>query len=273
MSRARATWPLTAHRAQNELFALPVVTDQGVVAGRLVELPPPRTRLPREKPLPQPRAPTRWEAYAKEKGIVKRKRSAQVWDEDAGEWRGRHGYGRAGDPAEVPVIEAKAWEQTGVEDPFATQTREKRTRVAAQQGRHAKNVGAAVKRGAALPPGVTLSSMLPLDGRSGGAALGARLGRDGLKHTAARVATASGGKRPSLSARVGLYRRVSRCAAHSALAFAPGGALHSGRTTPRKRHTRTGGGRRLRLPRAGYADSFALGMRRRRSDSEGQTLR
>ena len=184
---------LTAHCAQNELFALPVVTDQGVVAGRLVELPPPRTRLPREKPLPQPKALTRWEAYAKEKGIVKRKRSARVWDEDAGEWRGRHGYGRVADPSEVPVIEAKAWEQTGTEDPFATQTREKRARTAAQHGRQAKNLGTAVKQGGALPPGVTLSSLLPMNGRSGSAALGARLGRDGLKQTAARVATASGG--------------------------------------------------------------------------------
>ena len=173
-----------------------MVTDQGVVAGRLVELPPPRTRLPREKPLPQPKALTRWEAYAKEKGIVKRKRSARVWDEDAGEWRGRHGYGRVADPSEVPVIEAKAWEQTGMEDPFATQTREKRARTAAQHGRQVKNLGAAVKQGGALPPGVTLSSLLPLNGRSGSAALGARLGRDGLKQTAARVATASGGARP-----------------------------------------------------------------------------
>ena len=194
--RTRTTTRLTACRPQNELFALPVVTDQGVVAGRLVELPPPRTRLPREKPLPQPKALTRWEAYAKEKGIVKRKRSARVWDDDAGEWRGRHGYGRVADPSEVPVIEAKAWEVTGAEDPFATQTREKRARTAAQHGRQARNLGSAVKQGGALPPGVTLSSLLPMDGRSGSAALGARLGRDGLKQTAARVATASGGARP-----------------------------------------------------------------------------
>lgn len=232
--RTRARWlsqplhtrRLTTRCAQNELFALPVVTDQGVVAGRLVELPPPRSRLPREKPLPQPRAPTRWEAYAKEKGIVKRKRSAHVWDDDAGEWRGRHGYGRAGDPAEVPVIEAKAWEQTGSEDPFAAQTREKRTRVAAQHGRHAQNVGAAVKRGDALPPGVTLSSML--DGRSGGAALGARLGRDGLKQTAARVATASGGTlRLTQSARASVCAGGQAAVQPTARSLSRSGAPHT----------------------------------------------
>jgi regulator of ribosome biosynthesis len=195
------------------------VTDQGLVAGRLVELPPPRTRLPREKPLPRPRAPTRWEAYAKEKGIVKRKRSQRVWDQDAGEWRGRHGYDRVGDAADVAVIEAKPWETTGVEDPFALQRREKRARVAAQEGRQVKNLSAAAKRGGAgaLPPGVSLSSMLPLDGRGGGggAPIGARLGKDGLKQAAAvaRLSTASMGASRRLAALCLLARhRLSVCA-------------------------------------------------------------
>ena len=43
-----------------------------------------------------------------EKGIKKRKRSKLAYDEEAGEWRRRHGYKRANDDAEVPVIEAKA---------------------------------------------------------------------------------------------------------------------------------------------------------------------
>jgi hypothetical protein len=43
-----------------------------------------------------------------EKGIRKRKRSKLVYDEEAGEWRRRHGYKRANDDNEVPVIEAKA---------------------------------------------------------------------------------------------------------------------------------------------------------------------
>lgn len=42
-----------------------------------------------------------------EKGIVKRKRSKLVWDEDAQEWRRRHGYKRANDEADIPVIEAR----------------------------------------------------------------------------------------------------------------------------------------------------------------------
>ena len=76
--------------------------------GRIAQLPKPTTPLPRAKPVPQPRQPTKWEAFAQRKGIVKRKRGREVFDEDAGEYRRRHGYKRAGDESEVPIIEASA---------------------------------------------------------------------------------------------------------------------------------------------------------------------
>lgn len=46
--------------------------------GRIAQLPPPSTPLPRAKPLPKPREPTKWEAFAQRKGIVKRKRGKEV---------------------------------------------------------------------------------------------------------------------------------------------------------------------------------------------------
>ena len=39
------------------------------------------SRLPREKPVPKPRPPTKWEKYAREKGINKRKKDKKVWDD------------------------------------------------------------------------------------------------------------------------------------------------------------------------------------------------
>ncbi len=81
---------------------------QAAPVGRIAQLPAPAYPLPRHKPLPAPRAPTRWEAFAMKKGIQKKKRPTTVWDEDAGEWRRRHGYKRAGDAKEVPIIEASA---------------------------------------------------------------------------------------------------------------------------------------------------------------------
>ncbi|VDN24052.1 unnamed protein product [Gongylonema pulchrum] len=45
------------------------------------KLPVPILRLPREKPLPEKRQLTKWEEYAQQKGIRKKKRSRNVFDE------------------------------------------------------------------------------------------------------------------------------------------------------------------------------------------------
>ena len=42
------------------------------------KFPPPSTILPREKPVPKPKAPTKWEKYAKEKGIEKKKKRIYI---------------------------------------------------------------------------------------------------------------------------------------------------------------------------------------------------
>ena len=90
------------------LFALP---SQPVEGGRIAQLPSPSTPLPRAKPLPKPRAPTKWELFAQRKGIQKQKRSKLVLDEASGEWKPRYGYKHANDPDEVPIIEASAGDQ------------------------------------------------------------------------------------------------------------------------------------------------------------------
>ena len=80
------------------LFQLPVDAEATSRAGhgRVVRLPPPQQRLPREKPLPELDAQlTKWERFAREKGIQKRKRERMVWDAERGAWRPRHGGGRA----------------------------------------------------------------------------------------------------------------------------------------------------------------------------------
>ena len=47
--------------------------------------------IPRAQPLPAAKALTRWEQFAKVKGIKKRKRSAKVFDKESGEFAARHG--------------------------------------------------------------------------------------------------------------------------------------------------------------------------------------
>ncbi|CAO3698450.1 unnamed protein product [Rhizopus stolonifer] len=75
----------------NELFKLPVTSaDIGVLA----TLPDRTTTIPREKPLPKDRPLTRWEKFAKTKGILNRKRDKMVYNEDSGEYEARWGYKR-----------------------------------------------------------------------------------------------------------------------------------------------------------------------------------
>lgn len=57
-------------------------------------LPNPNTILPRSKPIPKPRAATKWEKFRLEKGIEKKKRSRLVYSETAGDWVPRWGKGR-----------------------------------------------------------------------------------------------------------------------------------------------------------------------------------
>ena len=83
---------LTRDNAQllfNGLYSLP--QEESDEMGRLVTLPKATTVIPREKPVPTDKPLTRWEKFAKVKGIKKEKRSAKVFDEASGEWKYRHG--------------------------------------------------------------------------------------------------------------------------------------------------------------------------------------
>lgn len=83
---------LTRDNAQllfNGLYTLP--QEESDEMGRIVTLPKATTVIPREKPVPVDKPLTRWEKFAKVKGIKKEKRSAKVFDEASGEWKYRHG--------------------------------------------------------------------------------------------------------------------------------------------------------------------------------------
>lgn len=63
----------------NQIFQLPTVkVDNEIV----VKLPAPSTRLPRAKPAPKAKELSKWEKYAKEKGITQRKKTKATWDEE-----------------------------------------------------------------------------------------------------------------------------------------------------------------------------------------------
>jgi regulator of ribosome biosynthesis len=86
-----------------KIFSLP---SHSTPDGHVVELPKPTFTLPRAKPVPKPKPLTKWQKFAQEKGIEKKKRSKLVFDEDAQDWKRRHGYKRGNDEVDVPFIEA-----------------------------------------------------------------------------------------------------------------------------------------------------------------------
>lgn len=74
----------------NALYALPTTSSPD---GALAKLPPPVYQLPRAKPLPKPKPPTKWERFAKAKGIQKKKTEKKVWDEEKQDWVNSWGRG------------------------------------------------------------------------------------------------------------------------------------------------------------------------------------
>jgi len=71
------------------LFSLPTISSPD---GPLAKLPTPTTQLPRAKPLPKPKPPTKWEQFANAKGIQHRKKDKKEWDEEKQEWVDRWGW-------------------------------------------------------------------------------------------------------------------------------------------------------------------------------------
>ncbi|CEJ95082.1 Putative Regulator of ribosome biosynthesis [[Torrubiella] hemipterigena] len=82
--------------------------------GVLLTLPQPTTRLPREKPIPQVKPPTKWERFAAKKGIKAKTREARrnlAYDETTGEWTRKWGYkglNKKGEDAPIMEVDMEA---------------------------------------------------------------------------------------------------------------------------------------------------------------------
>ncbi|KAL6846889.1 hypothetical protein ACP4OV_022742 [Aristida adscensionis] len=179
-----------AQAVADALFALPPSEDRD---GPLVRLPPPTTRLPREKHLPKPKPPTKWEQFAQMKGIKKRKKNKREWDEQTKSWKRTYGYDRVNDDRDIPILEAKATDEPGV-DPFAQRREEKKKKVEKQEKNRLENLKRAAKAGA-LPSHIQLAATaLPITGTKADVPKKSR--KEDLEGVAglASSATASGGK-------------------------------------------------------------------------------
>ncbi|KAH9498437.1 Rhodanese- sulfurtransferase [Bulinus truncatus] len=134
----------------NSLWQLPV---EQVEANYLITLPEVKTWLPREKPVPKTRPLTKWQEYAKTKGILNKKKSRMVWDEASQQYKPRWGYKRANDSTNQWLIEVPE-NADPMEDQFAKRKTEKNERVAKNELQRLRNIARAQKK---KVPGVGLT--------------------------------------------------------------------------------------------------------------------
>uniref|UniRef100_UPI00358ECDED ribosome biogenesis regulatory protein homolog n=1 Tax=Myxine glutinosa TaxID=7769 RepID=UPI00358ECDED len=120
----------------NHIWSLPTESVDGVV---VAQLPEGKTPIPREKPVPKAKPLTRWEQFAKLKGIKNRKKSMKVWDEQLKEWRPRWGYKRANDKERDWLVEVPD-NADPYEDQFAKLKSAKKERVARNEFNRLRNI-------------------------------------------------------------------------------------------------------------------------------------
>ncbi|RWS10476.1 ribosome biogenesis regulatory protein-like protein [Dinothrombium tinctorium] len=126
----------------NKLYALQSKVIDGF---QVAQLPAPITLLPRSKPVPKPKPPTKWELFAKEKGIQKKKKEKLVWDDVAKEWKPRYGFKRINSERDDWLIEVPDNNTDPNVDLFAKKVEEKKERIAKNELQRLRNIARAQK--------------------------------------------------------------------------------------------------------------------------------
>ncbi|XP_073997958.1 ribosome biogenesis regulatory protein homolog [Rhodnius prolixus] len=142
----------------NSLWDLPTERYEGSIVAKL---PTPTYILPREKPVPVPKPPTKWELYAKEKGIKNVKKTQSVWDDILKKWVPRHGYKKAMAEKEKNWIIEVPDNVDPYTDMFEKKAEQKQEKVAKNEFQRLRNIAKAKKikvPSMGLPPTNKLSS-------------------------------------------------------------------------------------------------------------------
>ncbi|KII95254.1 hypothetical protein PLICRDRAFT_99138 [Plicaturopsis crispa FD-325 SS-3] len=122
------------------LFTLPTQTSPD---GPLAQLPPPTTELPRAKPLPKPKPPTKWERFAAAKGIQKKVREKKIWDEEKQEWVNRWGRDGKNKEKEAQWITEVPANADADFNPVKVARDERKSRVAKNEKQRSQNTARA----------------------------------------------------------------------------------------------------------------------------------
>lgn len=123
-------------------------TSEGV----LLNLPTPSIPLPREKPIPADKEPTKWEQFAAKKGIKNKKKDTNlVYDETSSEWVPKWGYkgkNKELDNQWLVEVDEKKEEQTGVAGDARKEGRaERKEKMKRQERRERANQARSARKG------------------------------------------------------------------------------------------------------------------------------
>ncbi|OAL53210.1 RRS1-domain-containing protein [Pyrenochaeta sp. DS3sAY3a] len=115
-------------------------------------LPAPTTALPREKPIPAAKEPTKWERFAAKKGIKDKKRDGKmVYDEATGDWVPKWGYkgkNKDGENDWLVEVDEKKERQTGeAHDARADSRKERKDRMRRNERKQRANEAKSRKPG------------------------------------------------------------------------------------------------------------------------------
>lgn len=126
----------------NKIWELPIErVDEAIMA----KLPKPEYVLPRSRVIPKPKPLTKWQQFAKEKGIQTKKKgkSKLKWDEELKEWIPTYGYKRAKAEKQKEWLVETNDNIDPTNDPFAKAKLDKKERQSKNELQRLRNIAKA----------------------------------------------------------------------------------------------------------------------------------
>jgi regulator of ribosome biosynthesis len=128
----------------NKVWSLPIKCVEEVI---LAELPKPKYVLPRSRTLPKPKSLTKWQQFAKDKGITTKKkgRSKLKWDDLLQKWIPTYGYRNAEAEKQKEWLVECQDDGKPIQDPFAAFKASKNEKKAKNELQRLRNLAKAKK--------------------------------------------------------------------------------------------------------------------------------
>ncbi|XP_049868825.1 ribosome biogenesis regulatory protein homolog [Pectinophora gossypiella] len=126
----------------NKIWELPTERIEEAI---VVRLPHPTTVLPRAKPVPKPKPLTKWQEFAKAKGITKKKKDKLKWDEELQKWVPLFGFKKAAAEKEKNWLIEVPQNVDPMTDMYEKKASEKSEKVAKNELQRLKNIARARK--------------------------------------------------------------------------------------------------------------------------------